>query len=67
MVDLIVEISNFKGKVIYDTSKSDGQLIKNTNTSKLQQIIPDFKFTSIEKGLHKTINWFFSNYDKARK
>ena len=66
LVDLIVEISNFKGKVIYDTSKSDGQLIKNTNTSKLQQIIPDFKFTSIEKGLHKTINWFFSNYDKAR-
>jgi GDP-L-fucose synthase len=67
LVDLIVEISNFKGKVIYDKSKSDGQLIKNTNTSKLQQIIPNFKFTSIENGLHKTINWFFSNYDKARK
>ena len=68
LVDLIVEISNFKDhKLIYDTSKSDGQLIKNTNTSKLQQIIPDFKFTSIEKGLHKTINWFFQIMIKLEK
>jgi len=67
LVELIVNISNFRGKVIFDETKSDGQLIKNTNNKKLRSILPDFKFTPIEIGLEKTINWFFENYERARK
>mgnify|MGYP001382123414 CR=1 FL=1 len=67
LVDLIVEISNFKGKVIFDKTKSDGQLIKKTNNSKLESVIGNYNYTSIEKGLTETINWFFNNYEKARK
>ena len=67
VVDLIVEISNFKGKVIFDKSKSDGQIIKKTDNSRLESIIGNYNFTSIEKGLIKTVNWFFDNYKKARK
>ena len=67
LVELIVNISNFRGKVIFDETKSDGQLIKNTNNKKLRSILPDFKFTPIEIGFEKTINWFFENYERARK
>ncbi len=67
IVDLIVEISNFKGQVIFDKTKSDGQLIKKTNNSKLESVIGNYNYTSIEKGLTETINWFFNNYEKARK
>ena len=64
---MIIEISNFKVKVIFDKTKSDGQLIKNTDNSKLKSIIGDFKFTPLEEGLTKTITWFFENYERARK
>jgi GDP-L-fucose synthase len=67
IVEMIVEISNFKGEVIFDTSKSDGQLVKKTDNSKLLSIIGDFQFTSMEVGLKKTIEWFFNNYERARK
>jgi GDP-L-fucose synthase len=67
VVDIIVEISNFKGKVIFDKTKSDGQLVKKTDNSRLKAIIGNFQFTSIEKGLTETVNWFFNNYEKARK
>ena len=67
IVEMIIEISNFKGKVIFDKTKSDGQLIKNTDNSKLKSIIGDFKFTPLEEGLTKTITWFFENYERARK
>ena len=67
LVDLIVDISNFKGGVIFDKTKSDGQIIKNTNNTKLKTILPEFQFTPIEIGLEKTINWFYNNYERARK
>lgn len=67
LVDLIVNISNFKGRVIFDKSKSDGQLVKNTNNAKLKSILPEVKFTPIEIGLEKTIKWFYNNYDRVRK
>tara|TARA_B100000900_G_scaffold107196_1_gene89210 strand:+ start:2814 stop:3722 length:909 start_codon:yes stop_codon:yes gene_type:complete len=67
VVEMIVEISNFKGEVLFDTSKSDGQLVKKTDNSKLKSIIGDFSFTSMEKGLQKTIEWFDNNYEEARK
>tara|TARA_B100001250_G_scaffold360657_1_gene338255 strand:- start:2230 stop:3135 length:906 start_codon:yes stop_codon:yes gene_type:complete len=67
LVDLIVDISNFKGGVIFDKTKSDGQITKNTNNTKLKTILPEFQFTPIEIGLEKTINWFYNNYERARK
>ncbi len=67
IVNLIVEISNFKGEVIYDQTKSDGQLIKKTNNEKLLSVIGDYSFTPIEDGLQQTIEWFFNNYEKAKK
>jgi len=67
LVDLIVSISNFKGRVIFDKTKSDGQLVKNTNNAKLKSILPQVKFTPIEIGLEKTIKWFYANYEKVKK
>lgn len=67
LVDIIVEKMNFKGRVIWDTSKPDGQFRKPTDNSKLKSYLPNFKFTPIEDGLCETIEWFHNNYDKIRK
>jgi len=67
LVDLLVIEFNFKGKVIFDKSKPDGQYRKPSDNSKLKSYLPNFEFTPIERGLRETINWFIENYEKIRK
>ena len=51
----------------FDKEKPDGQFKKTANNSKLSQFLPNFQFTPIEKGIHKTVEWFIKNYDSCRK
>jgi GDP-L-fucose synthase len=67
VVDLIVQIFNFKGKVIFDESKPDGQFRKPSDNSVIKNLYPEFKFTPIEEGLKETIEWFIKNYENVRK
>ena len=67
MVDLIVENLNFKGNVVFDTDKPEGQFRKPSDNSKLKSYLPDFEFTPIEEGIEKTVNWFVENYEEVRK
>jgi GDP-L-fucose synthase len=67
VVEVIAMKMGFKGEVVFDTTKPDGQLRKPSDTSKLRKYLPDFKFTPIEKGIEKTVEWFVSNYPKLRK
>jgi GDP-L-fucose synthase len=67
LVDSLVKEFNFKGKVVFDKSKPDGQFRKPSDNSKLKSYLPNFEFTSIEQGLKETINWFIENYENTRK
>jgi GDP-L-fucose synthase len=64
---LIADAMDFKGKLIFDTTKPEGQFRKPSSNEKLKKYLPDFKFKSIEEGIIETVNWFVQNYDKARK
>lgn len=66
LVELVTAKMKFKGKVIFDLSKPDGQFRKPSDTTKLKKYYPDFEFTSIERGVEETINWFESNYPNVR-
>ena len=58
--DIVHEITtqlNFDGPVVWDTTKSNGQLSKTVSTNKLKSLFPDFQFTSFSDGLLKTIKW----------
>lgn len=67
VVDMIVEIMNFKGEIIFDSSKPDGQFRKPSDNSKIKNYLPNFKFTSIYEGLKETIEYFEKNYTIIRK
>ena len=67
LVDLLVQEFNFKGKVIFDSTKPDGQFRKPSDNSKIIDYLPDFKFTGIEEGIKETVKWFLKNYENARK
>jgi GDP-L-fucose synthase len=67
VVEMIVELMNFKGKVIWDKDKPDGQFRKPSDNSKIKHYLPDFKFTSLYTGLAETISHFLNNYETVRK
>jgi GDP-L-fucose synthase len=63
----MAKIFGFKGNIVFDTSKPEGQLRKPSDNSIIKNIFPDFKFTPIEEGLEKSISWFMENYSNIRK
>lgn len=67
LVDMIVEILNFRGEIIWLKDKPDGQLRKPSDNSKIKDLLPDFEFTSVYQGLKNTISWFEENYPNVRK
>lgn len=67
LVRLIADEFNFSGRIVFDSSKPDGQYRKPSDNSKILKYLPDFKFTPLEEGLKKTIRWFIENYESARK
>ena len=67
VVNTIAKIFNFKGNIIFDTSKPEGQFRKPSDNSVIRNMFPDFKFTSLEDGLEESIDWFKKNYPNIRK
>lgn len=66
-VDLIVKYMDFKGELKWLKEKPNGQFRKPSSNKKLLSIIGDYKFTPLEDGIKKTVDWFNKNYEKARK
>jgi GDP-L-fucose synthase len=67
IVEMIVKHIGFNGKVVFDSTKMEGIIKKNTDNSLFRKYLPDFKFTDINTGLSKTIEHFVKNYDTVRK
>lgn len=64
--DAVLEAMEFKGEVVLDTSRSDGQFKKTASNAKLRTYLPDFKFTDFKKAVKETCEWFEANLDTVR-
>ena len=64
---MICDIFKFKNKIIFDTTKPEGQFRKPSDNSYLKSIIGDYQFTELRDGLEETIEYFIRNYNKIRK
>lgn len=67
VVNLVVELMEFEGKVIWDESKPNGQYRKPSDNSKIKKYLPNFKFTSLKDGLKETVDFVNGNYSAIRK
>ncbi|KAL0964924.1 hypothetical protein UPYG_G00274520 [Umbra pygmaea] len=65
-VKMIADALDFKGPIVFDSSKSDGQMKKTASNAKLRRYRPDITFTPLLEGIKKTCDWFVNNYDIAR-
>uniref|UniRef100_A0A0R3RW73 GDP-4-keto-6-deoxy-D-mannose-3,5-epimerase-4-reductase n=1 Tax=Elaeophora elaphi TaxID=1147741 RepID=A0A0R3RW73_9BILA len=66
-VHAVVKAFEFKGEVVQDKTKADGQYKKTASNAKLRKYLPSFKFTPFETAIKESVDWFVANYDSARK
>jgi len=58
LVEVIVELTGFEGKVIWDTSKPDGQPRRMLDTTRGKNEFDFGSVVALEDGLKCTIDWF---------
>lgn len=59
-VEIIAKNIGYTGKIEYDITKSDGVFRKTISNSLFLSLFPSFEFTSFDKGITKTLEWFYS-------
>ena len=66
LVKMIADLTGFKGKIIWDKSKPDGQPRRCLDTSKAKKYF-DFEAKSpFQEGLKKTIDWYIQETSKDK-
>lgn len=63
LVELIVELSGFKGRITWDTTKPDGQPRRCLDTTRAEREFGFKATTDFREGLKKTIEWYRKNRD----
>lgn len=58
LADLIRNLTGFKGKIVWDKSKPDGQPRRKLDVSRAKREFGFTAKTSFEKGLKETIEWY---------
>lgn len=61
LVHKIAEISGFKGKIVWDSTKPDGQPRRMLDTSRAESYFGFKAKTSFDDGLKKTVGWYLTN------
>ena len=61
LTELVARLANFKGKIIWDTTKPDGQPRRCLDVTRAKKEIGFVAGTSLEDGIAKTIAWYEKN------
>ena len=65
LAHLIGDIIGFKGKIVFDVTKPDGQPRRKLDVSKAQKEFGFKATTDFKKGSKKTIDWYLSQIQKT--
>ena len=66
LTETIADLVGFEGRVVWDTSKPDGQMEKGFDVTRMKQSLGFECSTSLREGLRQTIAWFSANLQTAR-
>ncbi len=62
LVDKIVTLTGYQGRIVWDSTKPDGQPRRMLDTSRAREYFGFTATTSFDEGLKKTIDWYRANY-----
>ncbi len=66
LVELIVKLTGFEGKLVWDKSKPDGQPRRALDVQRAYEYFGFKAQMSFEEGLRRTIEWYLENQDKIK-
>lgn len=61
LVAMICDIMGYRGTVVFDATKPDGQPRRCLDVSRAQEVLNFTAKTTLREGLEKTINWYKEN------
>ena len=67
LAETIAELTGYRGRVVWDTTKPDGQMLKEFDVTRMRQWLGHECRTSLRDGLRLTINWVLANRDAVRR
>ena len=65
LYELAIELCEYRGLLVWDTSKPDGQLYKGFDVTRMKTLLGFDRITPLRDGLQETIRWFAANHDKS--
>ena len=65
-IETIARLVGFGGRIVWDSSKPDGQPRRCLDVSRAKEMLGFEARTTFEEGLAKTIQWFAKHRDEAR-
>jgi GDP-L-fucose synthase len=67
LVELIARLTGFEGKLVWDTSKPNGQPRRKLDTSRAKNGFGFVSQTPFEQGLRETIDWYVASAPNANR
>ncbi len=67
VIKIIAEIIDYKGKIVWDKTKPDGQPRRKLDVSLAKRELGFVSEVDLKTGLKKTIDWFLKNRPKDKK
>ncbi|MCX5635459.1 MAG: GDP-L-fucose synthase [Planctomycetota bacterium] len=67
LVEKIVKITGFKGRIQWDASKPDGQPRRCLDTTRAKKLFGFTAKTSFDDGLKATVDWYIADRKKLKK
>ncbi len=65
LVGIIAELYDYRGEIVWDPSKPDGQARKIFDTGRMVRLLGYECRTTLREGIRKTIAWLEENYSKG--
>ena len=65
LLDMIVRLVGYEGRIVWDTSKPDGQPRRHLDVSRARNCFGFEAQTPLEEGLRKTISWYLDRKGSA--
>lgn len=65
LVETIVELTGYEGKLVWDASKPNGQPRRGLDTSRATELFGFTSQTKLAKGLRETVEWYRARTEKV--
>lgn len=67
LVEIIVELTGFDGRIAWDETKPDGQPRRSVDADRAREAFGFEATTDFREGLRRTIEWYETNRDEAER